>query len=479
MLNAVWLALVLGSVLFAAVAGNMEALSAAVLPAAENAVSLVIKLTGAMMLFLGLVRIATEGGLLRAVVRVLRPLLRRLFPEVPEDHPAMGAITMNFAANMLGLGNAATPFGIKAVIELDKLSALRGSASNAMALFLAINTSSIVLMAPTGTVAVRAATGSEMPFAIWLPTLIATACSTLVAVGVCLSLQRLSWFRPRPPQQPAPEAGVDAADSSAPAGQSAGTDAPAQNEGPNAPAQSAGAQTDSAAFALAAAGVAQNEGDADAAPGLRKNRRVRALLTLAAVLLVFGAAVHEARLHEAGPFAFFRDVFSAHWLLPILVFALASVGFVGRVAAYDAMIAGAREALGVALRIAPYLLAILVAVAMFRASGALALLVGALDPVTGLLGVPAEALPMALLRPLSGSGAYGVMTEILSTHGPDSFVGLLASTLMGSTETTFYVLAVYLGAAGVRDTRHILPACLAGDAAGFVGAVVAVHLFFG
>lgn len=462
MLNAVWLALVLGSVLFAAAAGNMEALSAAVLPAAENAVSLVIKLTGAMMLFLGLVRIAAEGGLLRAVVRALRPLLRRLFPEVPEDHPAMGAITMNFAANMLGLGNAATPFGIKAIIELDKLSALRGSASNAMALFLAVNTSSIVLMAPTGTVAVRAATGSEMPFAIWLPTLFATACSTLVAVAVCLSLQRLAWFRPRPPQQP--ETG-DAAE------------AARQSGDPNAQVESAGAQTDSAAFAMAAAGAAQG-GAGESAPGLF-SRRVRTGLMLAAALLILGAAAREALLYENGAPAFFREVFSAHWLLPMLVFALVSVGFVGRVAAYDAMIAGAREALSVALRIAPYLLAILVAVAMFRASGALALLVGALDPFTSLLGVPAEALPMALLRPLSGSGAYGVMTEILSTHGPDSFVGLLASTLMGSTETTFYVLAVYLGAAGVRDTRHVLPACLAGDAAGFVGAVVAVHIFFG
>jgi spore maturation protein SpmB len=143
------------------------------------------------------------------------------------------------------------------------------------------------------------------------------------------------------------------------------------------------------------------------------------------------------------------------------------------------MVAGAREALDVVVRIVPYLVVILVAVAMFRASGALELLIGALDPVTSAIGFPAEALPMALLRPLSGSGAFAVMAEILKTHGPDSFVGMLASTLQGSTETTFYVLTVYCGAAGVREMRHALPACLLGDLAGFVGATVACHLFFG
>ncbi len=439
MLNAIWIVLVLGAVLFAALSGTMGELSVAILPAAEAAIALVIKLTGAMMLFLGLVRVASEGGLLRVFVRALRPLLRRLFPEVPEEHPAMGAMLMNFAANMLGLGNAATPFGIKAIVELDKLNPQRGSATNAMALFLAINTSSIVLMAPTGTVAVRMAAGSEIPFAIWIPTLIATACSTLCAVLVCLALQRLAWFRPRP-----------VTDDAAPA--------PAADDASDAPE------------------LPDTALPTGSAPPLS---RWRVLLVLCGAALIVWRSGVAALSHPEGVWPFLRDVFSTHWVLPILVFALVAIGFMSRVAVYDAMIAGAREALQVALRIAPYLVAILVAVAMFRASGALDLLIGWTSPLLAWFGVPAEVLPLALLRPLSGSGAFGVMTETLQAHGPDSFIGLLASTLMGSTETTFYVLAVYLGAVGVRDSRHILPACLAGDLAGFIGAVAAAHLFFG
>ncbi|MDX1648849.1 MAG: nucleoside recognition domain-containing protein, partial [Myxococcota bacterium] len=208
MLNGIWLALVLGAVAVAAWTGRMEAVSRASLESARDAVELVIRLTGPMVLFLGLVRIASDGGLLRVFVRALRPVLRRLFPSVPEDHPAMGAILMNFSANMLGLGNAATPFGIKAMVELDRLNPHKGVATNAQALFLAINTSSIVLLPPTGTVSVRLATGSEAPFAIWIPTVLATMASTTAAITMCLLLQRLPRFRARPlasPPEPAPE----------------------------------------------------------------------------------------------------------------------------------------------------------------------------------------------------------------------------------------------------------------------------------
>ena len=184
MLNWIWLFLVLGSVAAAAWNGQMKAVSDESLLAAKRAIELVIGLTGGMVFFLGLVRIASDGGLLRVFVRALRPLLRRLFPEVPQDHPAMGAMVMNFAANMLGLGNAATPFGVKTMVELDKLNPNPGVATNAMALFLAINTSSIVLLPPLGTVAVRVATESGSPFVIWLPTLFATLCSTSVAILV-------------------------------------------------------------------------------------------------------------------------------------------------------------------------------------------------------------------------------------------------------------------------------------------------------
>ena len=455
MLNAIWLFMVAAAVLCAAYQADMpvlrpdgtplldaggdpilhmQHLSNGILQSAKSAITLVIGLTGAMMLFLGLVRVATAGGLLRPIVRGLRPILTRLFPDVPPDHPAMGSMIMNFAANMLGLGNAATPFGIKAITELDELNGQRGSATNAMALFLAINTSSIVLMAPTGTVAVRLAAGSEMPFAIWIPTLIATTCSTVTAVLVCLALQRVAWFRPRPP--------ADAEPAATPAG-------------------------------LEVAPLPGFE-DGDAAPWTTGRKIVAGFVGLGIVALAVWSFDRSG-----DPTAYLLDQFAVYWLLPLLVLGLLSVGFLAGVDAYAEVVAGAKEGMTVAIRIAPFLVAILVAIGMFRNSGALGIMIGWMQPLTSAIGVPAEAMPMALMRPLSGSGALGVMTETLQTYGPDSFIGMLTSTLMGSTETTFYVLAVYLGAVGVRDSRHILPACLAGDVAGFFGAVAATHLFFG
>ena len=205
------------------------------------------------------------------------------------------------------------------------------------------------------------------------------------------------------------------------------------------------------------------------------------LILLGACLLVFlNGLVGDFRAvaNVDGGTAGVRHILRV-WTLPALLLGIFMLGLRRGVGAYDAMVEGGREALDVAVRIVPYLVTILVAVAMFRASGALGLLVGYIDPVTSLIGVPAEVLPMALMRPLSGSGALGLMSEILNVHGPDSFVGMLTSTLMGSTETTFYVLAVYLGAAGVVDGRHALLACLTGDVAGFFGAVAACHFFFG
>jgi len=420
----------------AAFTGQMEAVSKESLEAAKAAIQLVIDLTGGMILFLGLVRVASEGGLLRVFVRALQPVMRRLFPELPDDHPAKEAMIMNFAANMLGLGNAATPFGIKAMVELDRENPHPGVATNTMALFLAINTSSIVLLPPTGTVMVRLATHSQMPFAIWIPTLIATFCSTSVALVSCLLLSRLRVFRPRAHRE---GAALRRVSETLPETRLPGVDA-----------------------ARIPLGLA------------------RSLLIAAFVLALAGGFGMELFRHvsDGSAVAFLREEVAAYWLLPVLISSLVLIGVAGRVRVYDVAVEAGKEGLDVAVRIAPYLVAILVAIAMFRASGALDLVLGWISPALSHLGVPPEAIPMALLRPLSGSGAFGVMTDTLQTHGPDSFVGLVTSTLMGSTETTFYVLAVYLGAVGVRDARHILPACLAGDFAGFIGAVAACHLFF-
>jgi spore maturation protein SpmA len=438
-LNWIWLGLVLTSVVFAAFTGRMEAVSKTSLETAKRAIELVIGLTGAMVFFLGLVRVASDGGLLRVIIRGLRPLLRRLFPAVPADHPAMTAIVMNFASNMLGLGNAATPFGLKAMVELDKLNRHKGVATDAMALFLAINTSSIVLLPPLGTVAVRVATQSESPFSIWVPTLFATICSTLAAVTVCLLLQRLSFFAAKPLR------GANGEEIPAPA--------------------------------------VENLPDLELPGDSEKHRPMGpwrwAILLSFTLAIALGYGLHVSDLlPEVGAFGVLQDTANA-WLLPLLICGFLLIGVAGRVGVYDALVEGGKEGLEVAVRIAPFLVAILVAIEMFRASGALEALIGAIEPLTSAIGVPGEALPMALMRPLSGSGAFGIMTSTLETHGPDSFVGLLSSTLMGSTETTFYVLAIYLGAVRIRDARHILPACLTGDFAGFAGAVLACHFFFG
>jgi spore maturation protein SpmB len=320
------------------------------------------------------------------------------------------------------------------MIELNRLNRLPGVASDPMVLFLAINTSAITLMAPTGTMAVRAAAGSDAPGAIWVPTLIATTCSTLAAVGAYYLLRRLPRFAARP----LPEAVAD----------DAALDALAEPVEPPAPTPDVTPLRSALCWAIGAA------------------------LLAGVVAFVIspgdGRSASEA-LEEVANF----------WLIPLLIAALMLAGLRSGVRVYESMVAGAREGLGVVVRIVPYLVVILVAVAMFRASGALDLMIRALDPITSAVGFPAAALPMALLRPLSGSGAFAVMAEILEAEGPDSFVGLLASTLQGSTETTFYVLTVYAGAASIRDVRHALPCCLIGDLAGAAGATAACHLFFG
>jgi len=441
MLNAIWLGLVLIAVVYAAFAGTMPAVTKAGFESAETAVNYVIKLTGFMIFMLGVMRVASDGGLLAAIARLLAPILRRLFPDVPPDHPAMGAMVMNMASNMLGLGNAATPFGLKAMAELNRLNPHPGVATDAMVLFLVINATAIHIMPPTGTMAVRAAAGSASPAAIWVPTLIATMCAMTVGVLTVYLLRG----RTRYAAQPLP-----------------------------------------ATEAAAAAAVAPDPSlpDAQLPTAVVAVSPVRNALAAAIGLALLAAVVWEiAKPWPGVPWAARTRLDVAkeiadQWLIALLIAGLLLVGLRGGVRIYDAMVAGAREGLDVVVRIVPYLVVILVAVGMFRASGALDLIIGAVDPITSAIGFPAAALPMALLRPLSGSGAFAVMAEILEAHGPDSFVGMLASTLQGSTETTFYVLTLYFGSVGVREIRHTLAACLIGDLAGFAGATLACHLFF-
>jgi len=409
----------------------MAALGQGMMDQAGASVTLAIGLIGVMALFLGLMKVAEAGGLLVIIARTIRPLMTRLFPDVPADHPAMGAMILNFSANVLGLGNAATPFGIRAMQELDKLNPVKGTATNAMVLFLAINTSSITIL-PTGVIALRAAAGSVDPAAIVPTTLFATICSTAVAIFAAKFYQRLSPL-PAAPAELAPE--------------------------PTPPAESepqALAATDQSGLSETWQGA-----DAGAYPTWVSVAALSFIVALVPITIFWGRTISP-------------------WIIPGIMMALLGFGFARRVPVYESFVDGARDGFSVAVRIIPYLVAILVAVAMLRSSGTMEVFISLVGPVTGKVGLPAEALPMALLRPLSGSGAYAILASIISdpATGPDSYVGFLVSTLQGSTETTFYVLAVYFGAVQVKRFRHGLAAGLTADAAGIAGAVVICLLLF-
>ncbi len=429
MLNGLFVIVAVSSILLAGVTGRMEPLTQAILASARDAVTLAIGLVGVMAFFLGLMRVAEDGGLLRQIARAIGPVMRRLFPGVPIDHPAMSAMILNISSNMLGLGNAATPFGIRAMEQLDTLNGRKGTASNAMVLFLAINTAGLAVL-PSGVVGLRASLGSADATGIFFPTWFASGTATLVGILAATALARLPRFRETEPPAIAPEA---ASTTAAPAGD-----------------------------------------DPERAP---TSRRWVVWIFWAAFLAVLTRHLVAPPVAEPIP-TLVRGVLS-FWMLPALVAGLILYGWQRGVRVYDSLVAGGKQGFEVALRIIPYLVAILVAVGMFRAAGGIDAMVTIISPLTDLIGMPAEALPMAVLRPLTGSGAFGVMAEIMNTHGPDSLVGYMVSTFQGSTETTFYVFAVYFGAVGITETRHALPACLLADVAGILAAVFIVNLMFG
>ena len=436
MLNGIFVGLIVISVLTAAFTGRMNEVMMASIDSARGAVvNVAIPLLGLMALWLGLMRVLRDAGLMGGLARLLAPVMRRLFPDVPADHPAMGAMIMNIAANMAGLGNAATPFGLKAMQELDKLNQQKGVATNSMALFLALNTSGVAVF-PLGVVSLRASLGSLDAGGIIVPSILATACSTVVGVTVAMLLQKRRAFAVE---------------------RYAATEAPDGSE-------------------TLADGIAGLSG-AEEVAAIRGQTSPWRL----GLFALFGAAVAVALvLHaQAAPAAqstwdFSQGVLSS-WLLPLLIAVIVMTGFSYRVPVYESAIKGAREGFDIFVMIIPFLVLILVAVGMFRASGALDWLALQLQAVTTL---PAEALVMGLVRPLSGSGALGVMTEAMTAAGPDSFTGYLVSVMNGSTETTFYVLALYFGSVRVRVTRHTVLACLAADGTGIAAALLWARVFY-
>jgi len=395
-------------------AAPMESLGGAALISAEAAVTLGLGLIGTMALFLGIMKVAEAGGVMTALARLLRPLLRRLFPEVPADHPAMGAMVMNIAANMLGLSNAATPFGVRAMQELDTLNPRKGTATNAMVLFLALNTANVTIL-PTHVMALRTAIGSHDPAAIIPTTLFATLWSTGLAIAFAKWGNR--WF----PADSAKETTLRPR------------------------------RTDD----LPAADAPLAEAVQPPYPAWVSALAIAATLSIIPVTLVWGRTLSP-------------------WIIPTMIVGLLGFGLARRVLVYEAFVEGAKDGLTISLRIIPYLVAILVAVGMFRDSGAMEMLLAPIGRLTGMAGVPVEALTMAVLRSLSGSASFGYLASLLKDPaiGPDGYLGVLVSTIYGSSETTFYVLAVYFGAVNIRRIRHALLAGLLADLCGVVFSVM-------
>lgn len=408
MLNGIWLSFFVAA--FAAALwqwlgmGDTEVFSrlvSALFEMARLSVDIVIVLIGTMTLWLGLLAIAEKAGLIDLLARLLNPLFRRLMPEVPSGHPALGHITMNFAANVLGLDNAATPIGLKAMHSLQTLNPSRDTASNAQILFLVLNASSLTLL-PVTIFMYRAQQGASDPTAVFLPILLATTASSLTGLLSVALMQRLKLWDP-------------------------------------------------VVLAYLAAGAVALGALLAALAGLSA-QALAATSTLVGNLTLFGI---------------------------VMLFLL--VGWARKVQVYDAFIEGAKEGFNFTVSLLPFLVAMLVAVGVLRASGVLdAVLDGirwlavALEWDTRFV----DALPTALIKPLSGSGARAMMIETMNTHGVDSFAALLAATFQGSTETTFYVLAVYFGAVGIRRVRHGLGCALLADLAGMLAAIGVCYWFF-
>ncbi len=367
----------------------------------DTAFRISLFLTGILAFWLGIMRVGERAGLVQALARLLRPLFRRIFPEVPDGHPALGSITLNIAANMLGLDNAATPMGLKAMEQLQELNPQKDTASNAQIMFLVLNTSGLTII-PISIMAYRAQMGAQNPTDVFIPILIATFVSTLVGLIVTALYQRLkiwNWV------------------------------------------------------VLGYVG------------GLS--------------LLIAGFIYGFVRLGSA-KMQVVSNVATGVILFSIIVLFL-FVGFIKKRNVYEDFIDGAKEGFSIAVKIIPYLVAILVSIAVFRASGAMDYLILGLEKFFSVFGINTEfvkALPTAFMKPLSGSGARAMMIEAMKTYGVDSFVGHLVSIIQGSTDTTFYILAVYFGSVGIKNTRYAVIAGLAADLAGIIAAILIGYAMF-
>ena len=368
----------------------------------KTAFEISLGLTGVLSLWLGIMKIGEKGGVIDLFARLLSPIFTKLFPDIPKGHPVTGSIFMNLAANMLGLDNAATPLGLKAMEGLQELNPKKDTASNPMIMFLVLNTSGLTLI-PISIMVYRAQMGAAQPTDVFVPILLATFFSTLAGIITVSIYQRINLL----------------------------------------------------------------------------NRTI--LLFLGGMSLVVAGIIYAfTQLSRTD-----IDIYSttgANVFLFLIIIGFIVAGLRKKVNVYDAFVEGAKEGFSTAVRIIPYLVAILVAIGVFRASGAMDYLIGGVESLVNLCGINSDfvgGLPTAIMKPLSGSGARGLMVDAMTTYGADSFVGRLACIFQGSTDTTFYILAVYFGSVGIAKTRHAVPCGLIADAAGIIAAIFICYLFFG
>lgn len=408
-LNYIWIAFFLIAFIVAAVrlvfmgdTGVFPAIINSTFDSAKTAFDISLGLTGVLSLWLGIMKIGELGGVINMFSRVLSPLFTKLFPDIPKGHPVTGSIFMNLAANMLGLDNAATPLGLKAMEGLQELNTKKDTASNPMIMFLVLNTSGLTII-PISIMVYRAQLGAAQPTDVFVPILLTTFFSTLAGIIAVSVYQKINLL----------------------------------------------------------------------------NRTI---------LLFLGGA----SLFIAGIIYFFTtlsremiDVYStttANVFLFLIIIGFILAGIRKKVNVYDAFVEGAKEGFTTAVRIIPYLVAILVAIGVFRASGSMDYIINGVATLVGWCGIDSEfvaALPTAIMKPLSGSGARGLMVDAMTTYGADSFVGRMACIFQGSTDTTFYILAVYFGSVGISKTRHAVPCGLLADLAGIISAIFICYLFFG
>ena len=369
---------------------------------AKTAFEISLGLTGVLSLWLGIMRIGEKGGVVNVVARWLAPVFSKIFPDIPKGHPVTGTIFMNFAANMLGLDNAATPMGLKAMEQLQELNTKKDTATNPMIMFLVLNTSGLTLV-PISVMVYRAQMGAAQPTDVFVPILLATFFSTFVGLIITCLYQRINLF----------------------------------------------------------------------------NHTL--LIFLGALCALVGLIIWGFSAMPREQMDVVSSTFANVFLFSIIIcFIIAGVR--KKINVYDTFIEGAKEGFQTAVRIIPYLVAILVAIGVFRASGAMDFLIDGIAWLVALLGGDTEfvgALPTALMKPLSGSGARGLMVDAMTTYGADSFVGRLACLFQGATDTTFYILAVYFGSVGIRKTRHAVTCGLLADLAGIISAIFICYLFFG